>query len=55
MGSGPGYSSARAWASECEAKRPPTLGQNFYVKKTQFFPEKHLKLFFALLKAGQIF
>ena len=42
MSSGPGYHSARAWARECEAKRPPNAGTKLSREKDPVFPQKSL-------------
>jgi hypothetical protein len=53
MGSGPGYPSARAWARECEAKRPINAGTKLSREKHPVFPQKSLlNLLLALLEAG---
>jgi hypothetical protein len=56
MGSGPGYPSARAWARECEAKRPPNAGTKLSREKDPVFPKKAFQTNFShFLRQAKIF
>ncbi len=47
MGSGLGYPSARDWARECEAKRPPNAGTKLSHEKDPYFPQKAFQTNFS--------